>query len=105
MSRAERDENGRFRKGSAGNPAGRPRRSEIEKETLAQILLLAPKAVSCLQQLLEDETCPHGIRLRAAEAVLLRVCGKPMDLEALERLEDANEFEASLDSFLKTMRG
>lgn len=105
MSRAERDENGRFRKGSSGNPAGRPARSAVEKETLAQILLLAPKAVSCLQQLLEDETCPHGIRLRAAEAVLLRVCGRPVTAEELERLEDANEFEASMDSFLRSMRG
>ena len=41
-----RNADGTFKKGSSGNPAGRPKRSDLEKAVLAEIYKLAPQAVS-----------------------------------------------------------
>lgn len=84
----ERNSDGTFKKGNSGNPAGRPKRSDLEKAVLAEIYKLAPQAVSSLKKLLEDEEVPPNIRLRAVEIVINRICGTALNADALEEYED-----------------
>lgn len=93
---ANRTKTGQFAKGTSGNPAGRPKRSDAEAETLAAIYTLAPAAVEVLRSILEDDiTAPASVRLKCAEIVFNRICGKPMDLEGIERIEDTPRWDFS----------
>lgn len=87
-----RNADGTFKKGSSGNPAGRPKRSDLEKAVLAEIYNLAPQAVSSLKKLLEDEETPANIRLRAVEIVVNRICGTALNADALEEYEGKIRF-------------
>ena len=88
----ERESNGRFKKGSSGNPQGRPKRSDLERSMLSEIYKLAPQAVSSLKKLLEDEGTPCNVRLKAVEIVLTRICGTALNPDALEEYEDKCRF-------------
>lgn len=88
-----RNADGTYKKGCSGNPAGRPKRSEQEKEVIKAMGELAPKAVSILQSMLTNESTPAYLRLRAAEIVFDRVCGKPMTSQELEQQEKEEELD------------
>ena len=87
-----RNSDGTYKKGISGNPAGRPKRSELEKAVLAEIYKLAPQAVSSLKKLLTDDDTPPNIRLRAVEIVVNRICGTALNPDALEEYEDKIRF-------------
>lgn len=88
-----RNADGTYKKGCSGNPAGRPKRSDLEKAVLAEIYKLAPQAVSGLKKLLTDEDTPPNIRLRAVEIVVNRICGTALNADALEEYEDKIRFD------------
>ena len=88
-----RNSDGTYKKGCSGNPAGRPKRSDLEKAVLAEIYKLAPQAVSGLKKLLTDEDTPPNIRLRAVEIVVNRICGTALNPDALEEYEDKIRFD------------
>lgn len=88
-----RNSDGTYKKGCSGNPAGRPKRSDLEKAVLAEIYKLAPQAVSGLKKLLTDEGTPPNIRLRAVEIVVNRICGTALNSDALEEYEDKIRFD------------
>ena len=92
---ANRTKTGQFKKGTSGNPAGRPKRSEVEIETLARICTLAPLAVEAMEEILTDKTISPAVRMKCAETVLDRVCGRPMDAEAIADYEDTPRFDFS----------
>lgn len=92
---ANRTKTGQFRKGSSGNPSGRPKRSEAETEALAAICTLAPMAVEVMREILTDNEASASVRLRCAESVLERVCGKPLDPKALSDYETTPVFDFS----------
>lgn len=96
-----RNSDGTFKKGSSGNPAGRPKRSDLEKAVLAEIYKLAPQAVSSLKMLLERGDTPANIRLRAIEIVVNRICGTALNSDALEEYEDKIRFDSGLISETK----
>ena len=84
-----RNADGTFKKGTSGNPAGRPRRSDLEKAMLSQIYQLAPAAIESLEMLLSPENdVPANVRIRAVEIVINRVCGTALNADALEEYED-----------------
>ena len=84
-----RNADGTFKKGSSGNPAGRPKRSDLEKAMLAEIYKLAPAAIESLEMLLSPENdVPANVRIRAVEIVINRVCGTALNADALEEYED-----------------
>lgn len=66
-----------FKKGQSGNPGGRPKRTDAEKEALEAIRKLAPKVPKLLTELIEDAKASAAIRLEAAKMILDRTYGKP----------------------------
>lgn len=92
---AKRNSNGTFAAGSSGNPAGRPKRSEQEKEVIDEMCRLVPAALGTLNQMLTGENVPGYLRMKAAEIVFDRVCGKPMT--ALE-LDGYDDFQAMCET-------
>lgn len=90
MSRG-RNAKGRFEKGCSGNPTGRPKRTDVERETIESICLLAPKAVDALKNLLESEETPANIKIKAVDIILERVCGKALDAKELDEYDFTSE--------------
>ena len=74
---AGRTTNGRFAKGTSGNPAGR-RRLENADQLYEALKLLAPAAVEYLGKILDDPQASPTVRLQAANAILDRCFGKPV---------------------------
>lgn len=79
-----------FKPGQSGNPGGRPKRTEEEKDTLEQLKTLAPNVPAVLQAILENDSVSPAYRLRAAEIILDRVVCKA---ETMMRMQIDKESE------------
>jgi hypothetical protein len=64
-----------FAKGKSGNPGGRPKIPEDVKEACRA---LTPMAISTLQEVCASGETPPGVRVAAAEAILNRAWGRPV---------------------------
>lgn len=65
-----------FKPGQSGNPSGRPKRTEAEKDALEQIRKLAPDVPELLKSIMQDKKASPAYRLKAAEMILDRAYGK-----------------------------
>lgn len=65
-----------FKPGQSGNPSGRPKRTEAQKDALEQIKKLAPDVPAILQSIMADPAASPAYRLKAAEIILERTFGK-----------------------------
>lgn len=65
-----------FKPGQSGNPNGRPKRTEAEKDALEKIRNLAPDVPGLLKSIMQDEKASPAYRLKAAEMILDRAYGK-----------------------------
>ena len=83
---ANRTETGRFRTGCSGNPSGRPKRSEAEREAITRLSELTPMALDTLSELMTSETTPAKVKILCCQIVLERVLGKPMEHSDIEDL-------------------
>lgn len=88
-----RDSKGRFAAGSSGNPAGRPKRTDQEREIIESMGMLVPQAITIIRDMLGDKEMPAYLRLRAAEIVFERVAGKPMTSMEMDHLESDRQIE------------
>ena len=84
-----------FEKGKSGNPGGRPKKTQEEKDALAAIRSLAPDAAERLRKILDDPDAKPDILLRAIDIVLDRAYGKA----AAQVNVTAGSFDALEDAF------
>ena len=89
----------RFQKGTSGNPRGRPKLSEAEKDVLAEIKSLAADVPEKLRALLNGKKTPAAVKLKAIELILDRTYGKP---DSTVRVETPKA--AMLDDILREMQ-
>ena len=78
-----RNANGQFEKGTSGNPTGRPKLTDVERQTMESISELAPKAIQELTNILNSKKVSKLIKLRAIELVIERVCGKTTTIKEI----------------------
>lgn len=73
-----------FQKGQSGNPSGRPKMSEEQRNALDEIRKFAPHSVDVAKQMLDDPLTPAPQKLKIIEMVWDRTYGKPYQSVAIE---------------------
>jgi len=76
--------NGRWTKGQSGNPGGRPR---ILRDVQSLARSHTVDAVRTLSVLMQDMKTPPGVRVRAAELLLDRAWGRPLQSSVSTNLD------------------
>ena len=73
-----------FKPGQSGNPSGRPKQTQEQKDALAMIRALAPDAAIRLKEIIQDPNVKTADQLRAIEIILDRAYGKAYANEAVD---------------------
>lgn len=94
-----------FQKGKSGNPGGRPKTTQEQKDALQQIRDLAPRAAEEMQRILDDPRAPQALKLRVAEVVFDRAFGKPRQEVEMKTTALSDEAKAELDKLLEETKG
>ena len=100
-----RTKTGQFCPGNSGNPGGRPKTTQEQKDALQQIRDLAPRAAEEIQRILDDSDSPKALKLRAAEMVFDRAFGKPRQEVEMQSTVLSTEAKAELDRLLEETKG
>lgn len=66
-----------WKKGVSGNPAGRPKQSEEEKELMENIRSLGPKTYAAMVKILDGERVQAMAKVKLIEIILAYILGKP----------------------------
>jgi len=93
--------NGRpFAPGISGNPEGRPKRTQEEKNALEKLRSLAPKAVETLRYLLISPKTSQMVKVKICEMILERTYGKP---EASIKLTSISETVEESQKYIQAL--
>lgn len=72
-----RQRTGQFKKGSSGNPGGRPKMTDEERDVLAAIKSLAADVPDKMRAMLNSSKTPPAVKVKICEIILDRTYGKP----------------------------
>ena len=67
----------RFKKGQSGNPNGRPKLTDEQKNALETIKSLAPKAAAVMKEILDSKTASLYAKIQVITLILNRTYGLP----------------------------
>lgn len=79
-----------WKPGQSGNPAGRPKKTEQEKELMDQIRSLGPKTYEAMKTMLENGKTPAVAKVKLIEIILAYILGKPDVNVKLTNVTDAS---------------
>ena len=95
----------RFQPGQSGNPSGRPKKTEEEKEALERIRRLAPDVADYMRSLLDNPRTPAVAKVRILEIILERTYGKPESSIKLTTAQQSVEAsEARIQALVRSIR-
>ena len=95
----------RFKPGQSGNPNGRPRKTEEEKNTLEKIKALAPKAVDEMEKILDSSKVSMYAKIQVIDIILNRTYGRPEAALKLEAIQsNPEESAARISSIIEQIR-
>ena len=90
----------RFKPGQSGNPAGRPKKTQEERDALEGIKRLAPDAVDKLRTMLSSSKVSASVKVKICEIILDRTYGKAENAVKVtsvkESIENSREYINSL---------
>lgn len=66
-----------FQKGKSGNPSGRPKMTDAERDALAEIKTLASCVPDKMRAMLNSAKTPPAVKVKICEIILDRTYGKP----------------------------
>lgn len=89
QSETKRRGNPNWVKGRSANPGGKPNLSPEEADALAMAKQFAPDAIRALHEIATSKTASDKARVTAAEAIINRVYGKPLKVQASGVFADA----------------
>lgn len=72
-----RQKTGQFQKGTSGNPGGRPKMTDEERDVLAEIKTLAASVPDKMRAMLNSSKTPPAVKVKICEIILDRTYGKP----------------------------
>lgn len=81
----------RFKPGQSGNPAGRPKLSQEDREVLAKLRSLTPMAYNVLKELLESKSASWYAKLQAVNILFDRVYGRPPASVQVTNVQESRE--------------
>ena len=88
-----------FKPGKSGNPGGRPKKTQEQKDALQMIRDLAPLAAQKLRDIIEAHDVRAADQLRAIEIILDRAYGNAYANEAVDNtLAAAREILGGINS-------
>ncbi len=100
-----RQNKGQFQKGKSGNPKGRPKRTEEEKNGLEELRQLAPGIAGRMKDMLNSSKVSALTKVKIMEIILQYTYGKPeTSLKLTNAQQSVEAAETRIAAFVETVR-
>lgn len=91
-----------FKKGVSGNPNGRPKQTDAQKDALEKIKALASDASRYIEDWLSNDAVPYSVKIKLIEIILERTYGKA---ESNVKIDTSVSIEESADRIRRILSG